>query len=92
MHGVNNVRGRSYLFVGLSFVSTKTKRNFQQRRHHKVTAIKNSGMQASVIFNLMSTCGRKKKYLTVHRLKIHHVFYQVAFTLFKGGHVDSYIR
>ena len=56
-----------------------------------MTAINDSGTHASVTFNLMSTWGRKKIDLTVHRLKIHHVFYQAVFTLFKGGHVESCI-
>jgi len=58
-----------------------------------MTAINDSGTHASVIFYLMSSWGQKeKKDLNVHRLKIHPVFYQVVFTLFKGGHVEPCIR
>jgi hypothetical protein len=56
-----------------------------------MTAVNDSGTHASVIFNLMSSWGKKKD-LYVHRLKIHPVFYQVVFTLFKGGHVEPCIR
>jgi len=34
----------------------------------------------------------EKKDPTVHQLKIHHVFYQAVFTLFKGGYVESCTR